>query len=130
MLQVISHKEYKDRAQFDEALHVALEEARVNIVCLAGFMRILTGKHRSFWINWHFNGVIWLMYQLFIIVLLFVFDNLGGFVRKWEGRMLNVHPSLLPSFKGANAHKHVLEANVRISGCTVHFVAVSNFNQN
>ena len=70
------------------------------------------------------------MYKLFIIVLPFVFDNLGGFVRKWEGRMLNVHPSLLPSFKGANAHKLVLEANVRISGCTVHFVAVSILDQN
>ena len=52
---MISHKEYKDRAQFDGALHVALEEAQVNIVCLAGFMRILTGKRLTTEIDWHIN---------------------------------------------------------------------------
>ncbi|XP_046579510.1 LOW QUALITY PROTEIN: trifunctional purine biosynthetic protein adenosine-3-like [Haliotis rubra] len=87
--KVISHKDYKGREEFDEALHQGLTAAGVEIVCLAGFMRILT----------------------------------GGFVRKWTGRMLNVHPSLLPSFKGSDAHKQVLASGVRISGCSVHFVA-------
>ncbi|KAK3100210.1 hypothetical protein FSP39_016387 [Pinctada imbricata] len=86
---VINHKDYGDREKFDDALHKALTEAEVDIVCLAGFMRILT----------------------------------GGFVNKWNGRMLNIHPSLLPSFKGHNPHEQVIETNVRISGCTVHFVA-------
>ena len=90
VFQVIKHKDFKSRLDFDMAVHAALEEASVQLVCLAGFMRIVTGE----------------------------------FVRKWNGRLLNIHPSLLPSFKGMHAHKLVLEAGVCITGCTVHFVAV------
>ena len=87
---MIKHKEFKTRLDFDMAVHASLEQAGVELVCLAGFMRIVTGE----------------------------------FVRKWRGRLLNIHPSLLPSFKGMNAHKLVLEAGVCITGCTVHFVEV------
>ncbi|KAJ8320552.1 hypothetical protein KUTeg_002139 [Tegillarca granosa] len=87
--KVINHKSFKSREEFDEAVHQCLIGAHIDLVCLAGFMRILT----------------------------------GGFVKKWNGRMLNIHPSLLPSFKGGNAHDLVIKSRVRISGCTVHFVA-------
>uniref|UniRef100_A0ABM5FXS1 Trifunctional purine biosynthetic protein adenosine-3 n=2 Tax=Pogona vitticeps TaxID=103695 RepID=A0ABM5FXS1_9SAUR len=87
--KVIDHKQYSSRTEFDSAVDKVLEEFSVELICLAGFMRILSGP----------------------------------FVRKWNGKILNIHPSLLPSFKGANAHKLVLEAGVRVTGCTVHFVA-------
>ncbi|XP_030058020.1 trifunctional purine biosynthetic protein adenosine-3 [Microcaecilia unicolor] len=87
--RVIDHKLYASRTDFDSAVDKVLEEFSIELVCLAGFMRILSGP----------------------------------FVRKWDGKILNVHPSLLPSFKGAHAHKLVLQAGVRITGCTVHFVA-------
>ncbi|XP_022247950.1 trifunctional purine biosynthetic protein adenosine-3-like isoform X1 [Limulus polyphemus] len=86
--KVISNKNYKLRVDFDMAMHETLQSAGVEIVCLAGFMRILSSE----------------------------------FVKLWEGRLINIHPSLLPSFRGSHAHRQVLEAGVRITGCTVHFV--------
>lgn len=84
----IDHKNYPLRTAFEDAVQAALEAARVDILCNAGFMRLLT----------------------------------AGFVARWRDRHLNIHPSLLPAFRGLNTHERVLAAGVRISGCTVHFV--------
>jgi len=86
--QVIRHKDFSDRDAFDAALHKAIIASGAQLVCLAGFMRVLT----------------------------------AGFVEKWQGKMINIHPSLLPSFKGMHTHKTALEAGVKIHGCTVHYV--------
>lgn len=86
--RVIDHKGYPDRSAFDAALHDALVEAGCGMVCLAGFMRILT----------------------------------PGFVERWRGRMVNIHPSLLPAFRGLDAQGQAIRAGVRVSGATVHFV--------
>ncbi|MCC6468134.1 MAG: phosphoribosylglycinamide formyltransferase [Alphaproteobacteria bacterium] len=86
--RTIPHKDFADRATFDAALDGALRAAGVEIVCLAGFMRLFT----------------------------------PAFVERWRGRMLNIHPSLLPSFPGLDPHGQALAAGVRFSGCTVHFV--------
>lgn len=81
-------KDFADRAAFDAALLGVLRKARIDIVVLAGFMRILT----------------------------------AGFVDAFSGRMLNIHPSLLPAFKGAHAIRDAVEYGARVSGVTVHFV--------
>lgn len=85
---VVDHRAYPDRERFEIEVHARLLSAHVDVVCLAGFMRVLTP---------------WL-------------------VRKWEGRMLNIHPALLPAFPGLNTHQRALEAGVTIHGCTVHYV--------
>ena len=85
---VIDHKGFPDRDSFDQAVHEALMECDTEIVCLAGFMRVLT----------------------------------ADFTKKWEGRMLNIHPSLLPAFKGLHTHERALEEGVKVHGCTVHLV--------
>jgi phosphoribosylglycinamide formyltransferase-1 len=83
----ISHKS-KTREAFDAELDAALRSAGAEIVCLAGFMRILS----------------------------------DGFARAWEGRLLNIHPSLLPAYKGTRVHERVIEAGEALSGASVHFV--------
>jgi phosphoribosylglycinamide formyltransferase 1 len=85
---LIDHKAYASREAFDAAIDRVLTEADVEMVALAGFMRIQSPQ----------------------------------FVRKWQARQLNIHPSLLPAFKGLNPQAQALEAGVKISGCTVHFV--------
>ena len=86
---VVDHKNFASREAFDAALQETIERARIEIVCLAGFMRMLTTP----------------------------------FVERWRGRMLNIHPSLLPEFKGLDTHARALAAGVKMHGCTVHFVA-------
>jgi phosphoribosylglycinamide formyltransferase 1 len=87
--EVVDHTVYgKDRAAFERALQSVLEKNRIDIVCLAGFMRLLT----------------------------------AGFIKQWQHRILNIHPALLPAFKGLDTHRRALEAGVKVHGATVHFV--------
>jgi phosphoribosylglycinamide formyltransferase 1 len=86
---VVDHRDFgKDREAFERAVQALLETHRIDIVCLAGFMRLLT----------------------------------SSFVSRWNGRMINIHPALLPSFKGLRTHERALEAGAKIHGATVHFV--------
>lgn len=88
----VDHKPFgKDRAAFEVALQNALETANPDIICLAGFMRILTPE----------------------------------FTAKWEGRMLNIHPSLLPKYKGLHTHARALAAGDAEHGCSVHEVTAA-----
>ena len=86
--RVIDHREYESREAFEQALTKALEASGVELVCLAGFIRVLT----------------------------------AAFVERWRDRLINIHPSLLPAFKGLDTHARAIEAGVRFAGCTVHFV--------
>lgn len=86
--RVIPHQDYDSRENHDAAVDKALRDFDAEIVCLAGYMRLLT----------------------------------ADFVRRWQGRMINIHPSLLPSFKGLHTHARALETGIRVHGCTVHFV--------
>ncbi|MGI3902326.1 MAG: phosphoribosylglycinamide formyltransferase [Janthinobacterium lividum] len=85
---VLSHRDYPTREAFDRAVDAVLVEHRIELVCLAGFMRVVT--------PW--------------------------FCERWLGRMISIHPALLPSFKGLDTHARALEAGVKIHGATVHFV--------
>jgi phosphoribosylglycinamide formyltransferase 1 len=84
----VDHKIYAGREEFERSMQVLLALHRIDIVCLAGFMRLLS--------PW--------------------------FIGRWRDRILNVHPALLPSFKGLDTHARALAAGVKIHGCTVHFV--------
>ena len=87
--EVVDHTTFgKDRPAFESALQAALEKHHIDIVCLAGFMRLLS----------------------------------EGFVKQWQHRILNIHPALLPAFKGLDTHRRALEAGVKVHGATVHFV--------
>ncbi|GAA6162336.1 phosphoribosylglycinamide formyltransferase [Pelagimonas sp. KU-00592-HH] len=86
---VVDHRPFKgDREAFQKALQAELDRVQPDILCLAGFMRVLT----------------------------------ESFVAPWEGRMLNIHPSLLPKYKGLHTHARALEAGDAEHGCTVHLV--------
>jgi phosphoribosylglycinamide formyltransferase 1 len=82
------HKRYDSRVHFESDLQTALEAAETDLICLAGFMRLMT----------------------------------PDFVAAWHNRMLNIHPALLPAFKGLHTHERALSAGVRFAGCTVHLV--------
>lgn len=87
--EVVDHTAYgKNRTAFESALQAVLEKHRIDIVCLAGFMRLLT----------------------------------AGFVKQWQHRTLNIHPALLPAFKGLDTHRRALETGQKVHGATVHFV--------
>ena len=86
---IVDHTTYgKDRVAFDVAMQTVLEQHGIELICLAGFMRLLPTP----------------------------------FVQQWQGRMINIHPALLPAFKGLDTHKRAIEAGAKVHGATVHFV--------
>jgi phosphoribosylglycinamide formyltransferase 1 len=84
----VDHKIYAGREEFERSLQLLLDIHRIELICLAGFKRILSPL----------------------------------FVGRWRGRMINIHPSLLPEFRGLDTHRRALAAGAKIHGCTVHFV--------
>lgn len=87
--RVIDHQDYPSREAFEAALLADLESHRIELVALAGFMRVLS----------------------------------PSFVARWQGRMLNIHPSLLPAYRGLHTHERALADGATRHGCTVHFVS-------
>lgn len=87
--ETVDHTKFGgDRNRFEHEIQSILEKYRIEIICLAGFMRLLT----------------------------------ANFLERWQWRILNIHPALLPDFKGLDTHKRVIDAGVKIHGATVHFV--------
>jgi len=86
--KVILRKNYSSKDEFEEEIINKIKEAKADLICLAGFMRVLSGR----------------------------------FVKEFEGRIMNIHPALLPSFPGLHAQRQALEYGVKITGATVHFV--------
>jgi len=84
----VDHKIHAGREEFERSVQLLLEIHKIELICLAGFMRLLTPV----------------------------------FVNSWNGRMLNIHPALLPSYRGLHTHQRALDDGVKIHGCTVHFV--------
>ncbi len=90
--EVVDHRPFgADRASFEDALHARILDYRPDIICLAGFMRVLT----------------------------------EGFVARWQGRMINIHPSLLPKYRGLDTHARAMDAGDTEAGCTVHEVTAA-----
>ncbi|XP_075149469.1 trifunctional purine biosynthetic protein adenosine-3 Gart [Haematobia irritans] len=85
---IVNHKDYQTREDFDAEMSKHLQEMKVDIICLAGFMRVLS----------------------------------DSFVKQWKGKLLNIHPSLLPKHPGLNVQRKAIEAGDQESGCTVHYV--------
>lgn len=88
---VIDHKIYAGREAFEGSMQAMLVAHRIEFLCLAGFMRLLTAH----------------------------------FVARWHGRILNIHPALLPAYRGLNTHIRALQDGVKIHGCTAHFVVAA-----
>jgi len=86
---VVDHKDFPDKPAFEAALDQALAGHQVELICLAGFMRLLS----------------------------------ADFIARWPGKIINIHPSLLPAYKGLNTHERVLADQRRETGCSVHFVS-------
>jgi len=85
---ILDHKAYKSKSEFEKDLDELLKNLRIQLICCAGFMRILS--------PW--------------------------FVNRWKGKLLNIHPSLLPKYKGLNTHKRAINSGDKIHGCSVHFI--------
>jgi formyltetrahydrofolate-dependent phosphoribosylglycinamide formyltransferase len=85
---IINHKDFSSRSEFESEIDMILNSQEIDLICLAGFMRILTAQ----------------------------------FTRKYQGKIINIHPSLLPKFKGANAIKDAYNSKHKVTGCTVHYV--------